>query len=240
MRTTFKNCSNVAATKFRPRFRADTLTFLLSLWKLRASGIRIYFENESTSSCALEKHTWYRATRCGVNPKSNRSAVKFRARARYMQSGTSRTWKTDVEEATRNEQDECGRKKKKQIGKLTGSKGTGEAEIQNGRFQEEKDINAADYNTPRDATKIVPSKTPRSQSVYYAGWKFHLHTARKRSGGGGAEKKDADAICKTPVGEGRAMVIEEVEEAERRWQKSKSREGKFRYCLRQPRGTQRL
>lgn len=55
-----------------------------------------------------------------------------------------------------------------------------------------------------------------------------------------AEKKDADAICKTPVGEGRAMVIEEVEEGERRWQKSKSREGKFRYCLRQPRGTQRL
>lgn len=54
------------------------------------------------------------------------------------------------------------------------------------------------------------------------------------------EKKDADAICKTPVGEGRAMVIEEVEEGERRWQKSKSREGKFRYCLRQPRGTLRL
>lgn len=39
---------------------------------------------------------------------------------------------------------------------------------------------------------------------------------------------------------GRTMVIEEVEEGERRWQKSKSREGKFRYCLRQPRGTQRL
>lgn len=144
MRPTFKNCSNVAATKFQPRFRADTLTFLLSLWKLRASGIRIYFENESTSSCALEKYTWYRATRCGVNPKSNRSAVKFRARARYMQSDTSRTWKTDVEEVTRNEQNECRRKK--QMEKLTRSKGVGETEIQNGRFQKEKDINAVDYN----------------------------------------------------------------------------------------------
>lgn len=130
MRTTFKNCSNVAATKFRPRFRADTLTFLLSLWKLRASGIRIYFENESTSSCALEKHTWYRATRCGVNPKSNRSAVKFRARARYMQSGASRTWKTDVEEATRNEQDECGRKKKadRKTNREQGHRGSGDSE----------------------------------------------------------------------------------------------------------------
>lgn len=130
MRTTFENCSNVAVTKFRPRFRADTLTFLLSLWKLRASGIRIYFENESTSSCALEKYTWYRATRCGVNPKSNRSAVKFRARARYMQSGTSRTWKTDVEEATRNEQDECRRKKRAdgKTNKEQGRRGIGVSE----------------------------------------------------------------------------------------------------------------
>lgn len=129
IRITFKNCSNVAVAKFRPRFRADTLTFLLSLWKLRVSGIRIYFENENTSSCALEKYTWYHATRCGVNPKSNRSAVKFRARARYMQWSTSRTWKTDVEEAMRNEQDECGRKK--QTGKTNreqGRRGSGDSE----------------------------------------------------------------------------------------------------------------
>lgn len=38
------------------------------------------------------------------------------------------------------------------------------------------------------------------------------------------------------------MVIEEVEKGRRKAtaQRSKSREGKFRYCLRQPRGTQRL
>jgi len=123
IRTTFKDCSNVVVLqKFRPRFRADTLTFLLSLWKLRVSGIRIYFENESTFSCAFEKYTWYHATRCEVNPKSNRSAVKFRARAWYMQSGTSRTWKTDVEEATRNER----MRKKKADGKTNREQGAQE------------------------------------------------------------------------------------------------------------------
>lgn len=44
--------------------------------------------------------------------------------------------------------------------------------------------------------------------------KFHLHAVRKSGVGRGAgegEKKDADAICKTPTGEGRTTVIEEVE-----------------------------
>jgi len=129
--------------------------------------------------------------------------------------------------------------KKKADGKLTRSKGVGETEIQNGRFQKEKDINAVDYNAARDATKSFQVKRHDRKARLLRRLKvpFTYHAKTRR---GGAEKKDADAICKTPVGEERAMVIEEVEEEERRWQKSKSREGKFRYCLRQPRGTQRL
>lgn len=96
-----------------------------------------------------------------------------------MQWGTSRTWKTDVEEAMRNEQDECGRKK--QTGKLTGSKGAEEAEIQNDRFQKEKDINAADYNAPRDATKIVPGKTPRSQSAFITPAESSIYIPRENA-----------------------------------------------------------
>lgn len=70
--------------KFGPRFGTDTLTFLLSLWKLRNRSILRewkYFLARRTRKV----HLISRATRCGVNPKSNRSAVKFRARARYMQ-----------------------------------------------------------------------------------------------------------------------------------------------------------
>ncbi|KYM86412.1 hypothetical protein ALC53_04112 [Atta colombica] len=123
----------------------------------------------------------------------------------------------------------------------SGARGAGETEIQNGRFQEEKDINAADYNAPRDATKIVPGKTPRSQSAFITPAESSIYIPRENAAGMERRgEKDADAICKTPVGKRRAMVIEEVEEGERWWQKSKSREGKFRYCLRQPRGTQRL
>jgi len=63
--------------------------------------------------------------------------------------------------------------------KLTGSKGTGE--IQNGRFQEEKDINAADYNAPRDATKIVPGKTPRSQSAFITPAESSIYIPRENA-----------------------------------------------------------
>lgn len=80
-------------------------------------------------------------------------------------------------------------KKKKQTGKLTRSKGVGETEIQNGRFQKEKDINAADYNAPQDATKIVPSKTPRSQSAFITPAESSIYIPRENAAGLEARRK---------------------------------------------------
>lgn len=148
----------ISAAKFGPRFRADTLTFLLSLWKPGVPGIEVYFENESTPSRAFGKYTWYRATRCGVNPKSNRSAVKFRARARYMQWVPVEPEKSPMSK-TRRDEWKTSAGEKEQTGKLT--EGTSRAKIQSARFQKEPDINAVDYNAP---SSLFPAPETRQYS----------------------------------------------------------------------------
>lgn len=210
----------ISAAKFGPRFRADTLTFLLSLWKPGVPGIEVYFENESTPSRAFGKYTWYRATRCGVNPKSNRSAVKFRARARYMQwvLGTGWTWKeSDVEDATRRVKDECRRKRADR--KTNGGDVKGEdsgrsipegAGYQCGRLQ----CSLLPLSRTRDATIFVFGKTARWQRAFIApaDAKSSIYIPRENAARvvKGAVKKDADAICKTRQSKGRAMIIKEV------------------------------
>lgn len=120
-RTTFKKSFRCNIYEIRNTFPGGYLDFFAI--SLKARGIQnrgILWEWEY--SRALEKYTWYRATRCGVNPKSNRCAVRFRARARYMQRGYQsnlKSWCSRTKDA-RDEQD--GRDRKNQVGKLTENK----------------------------------------------------------------------------------------------------------------------